>query len=88
VNVVNERYDPKSMDKKMKDEEFVKLKHWVDAEFTILHVMWAILLGAIVNKGIFWIGVAIYVLFSLLYAASRIQYVESKHMGYLKIPKR
>jgi len=72
----------------MKDEEFVKLKHWLDSEFTMLHVMWAILFGLEVDKGLVWLGVVVYIIFSLIYAATRIQYVESKHMGYLKLPKR
>lgn len=71
----------------MKDEEFVKLKHWLDAEITILHVMWAILVGIIMHRGFVWICVIVYMVFSLLYAAVRINYVESKHRGYLKIPK-
>lgn len=71
----------------MKDEEFVKLKHWIDAEFTILHVYLAVILGFLVDKKFIWIVIVVYVIISLIYAASRIAYVESKHKGYLKIPK-
>lgn len=72
----------------MKDEEFVKLRFWLDAELTIIRVFLAIILGYQIHKRGVWIGVVIYVVFSLLYAAARLRYVESKHMGYVRLPKR
>jgi len=71
----------------MKDEEFVKLKHWIDAEFTILHIQWAILLGFTAHNKLLWFGIIIYIIISIIYAASRLAYVESKHMGYLRLPR-
>jgi hypothetical protein len=71
----------------MQDEEFVKLKHWIDAEFTVLHVYLAVILGFLVHRRFIWVVVVVYVIISLIYAASRFAYVESKHKGYLKIPK-
>jgi len=72
----------------MKDEEFVKLRFWIDAELTLIRVMLALILGMLIDKRLVWIAVVIYVIFSLLYAATRIAYVESKHMGYMRIPRR
>jgi energy-coupling factor transporter transmembrane protein EcfT len=71
----------------MKDEEFVKLKHWLDAEITLIHIYLAIIFAFIVHNWFVSIAVVIYVVFSALYAAVRLSYVESKHKGYLKIPK-
>lgn len=72
----------------MKDEEFVKLKHWIDSEFTFIRIWLAIILAFTADNWVVWTIVIIYVVGSIGYAATRISYVESKHMGYLKIPKR
>lgn len=72
----------------MKDEEFIKLKLWLDAEITMLHMMLAVVLGILIHNKLFWVLVILYSLSAIIYAAARIRYVESKHMGYLKIPKR
>lgn len=72
----------------MTDEEFVKLRFWLDAELTMIRVMLAIIIGFEVHKKLVWAGVIAYVIFALIYAAMRIQYVERKHMGYVRLPKR
>lgn len=70
----------------MKDEEFVKLRHWLDAELTLIRVLLVIVIGYEVHKKWVWAGVIVYAIFSVLYAATRLAYVESKHKGYLRIP--
>jgi hypothetical protein len=71
----------------VKDEEIVKLKFWLDAELTMIRVMLAIILGVLLHNVFVWIGVGVYVLSGIVYAAVRLQYVERKHMGYTKVPK-
>lgn len=72
----------------MPDEEFVKLKHWLDAELSTIHVYLAVILGAILDNGLAWTIIIIYTIVSIIYASAHINYVESKHKGYLRIPKR
>lgn len=71
----------------MKDEEFVKLKFWLDAELTMIRVFLAIIVGLQVHRTFVWAGVGIYIFFSVIYAASRMRYVESKHLGYMRLPR-
>lgn len=71
----------------MKDEEFVKLRFWLDAELTLIRVMLAFVIGLQVHKTFVWWVIGIYIVFSLFYAGARIVYVERKHMGYTKLPK-
>lgn len=70
----------------MKDIEFVKLRHWLDGELTLIRVLLAILLGYQIDKTWVWWVVSIYCVFSLIYAATRIAWVESVHKGYTIIP--
>jgi phosphotransferase system glucose/maltose/N-acetylglucosamine-specific IIC component len=72
----------------MRDEEFVKMKHWIDAEFTMLHIFLAIIIAYVAHKKYITIAVIVYVVFSILYAASRLTYVEKLEEGYLRLPKR
>lgn len=71
----------------MKDEEFVKLRFWLDAELTMIRVFLAIIIGLIADNMFAWTLVIIYVAVSILYAGARINYVERKHRGYLRLPK-
>lgn len=71
----------------MHDEEFVKLRLWLDAELTMIRMMLAIVLGILIHNKFFWVVVTIYTISAIIYAAARIRYVESKHRGYVTIPK-
>ena len=71
----------------MKDEEFVKLRFWLDGELTLIRVMLALVIGLLIQNTFVWWGVGLYTLYSLAYAAVRIAFVEKKHMGYMRLPK-
>ena len=72
----------------MKDEEFVKLRHWIDTQFTFIRIWIMITLGFVADNGIIWAGVIIYVIFAIFNAAVHYNYVESKHRGYLEVPRK
>ena len=68
--------------------EIEKLKYWVDAEFTILHVMFAIIMLQLTSGWFPTVVLAIYLIISILYTLARIAYVASFDKDYLKVPKR
>lgn len=69
----------------MHDIEFVKLRHWVDSELTQIKIFLAIILGIQLHRPLVWWLVGAYVLFSILYVATRIAYIEALHKGYMDI---
>lgn len=68
--------------------EIEQLKYWMDAEFTILHVMFAIIMLQLVDS--LWSKVVLiaYLLISLLYAGVRLAYVAKNDPNYLRVPKK
>lgn len=67
--------------------EVDKLKYWLDAEISILHIMFVILMmqfhHSIAVSVILWL----YLGYSIVYCLSRIAYVAKFDKDYLKIPK-
>lgn len=67
----------------LKLTELDKLKYWMDAEVTILHIQWAILLGVMAGGWVWWF-VGVYIFISLIYVAKRTivlprDYLKVKH---------
>lgn len=71
----------------MHDEEFVKLRLWIDAEFTILHSLIAVILLFVTHYTWLHVVLIIYIIWNIIYAGARINYVEKRHKGYNKVPK-
>lgn len=74
------------MKNKLTDLEM--LKHWIDTEFTILHIMFAIIMLQLVT-GWFWTMFFIcYIFFQVLYAVVRLAVIANQDKDYLKVPKK
>lgn len=72
--------------KKLTDLE--KLKYWIDTEFTILHVMLAVI-GLAVTEGWLWnIILGVYILYCLLYIITRLAVIAADDPDYLRVPKK
>lgn len=68
--------------------ELEKLKYWIDAEFTILHVMFGVVILQLTN-GLFWnIAIGIYIVFSLVYILTRLAFIAADDPDYLRVPKK
>lgn len=68
--------------------EIQKLKYWVDTEFTILHIMFAIVMFQLTSGWVWNIILGAYIVFSFLYMLVRLAYVAADDPDYLKAPKR
>ena len=72
--------------KKLTDIEM--LKYWIDTEFTILHIMFAIIMLQLV-EGIGWIiAFYVYIAIQVFYAIVRLAVIASQDKDYLRIPKK
>jgi hypothetical protein len=68
--------------------ELELLKYWIDAEFSILHAMFAIIMLQLV-EGVFWVvAFWIYLIIQIIYALVRVAVVASQDKDYLRIPKK
>lgn len=67
--------------------EIEKLKYWLDAEVSILHVMLAGIAVLLVSS--IWVKIllGVYIIYTFIYALVRIAYVGEDDKNYLKIPK-
>lgn len=68
--------------------EIEKLKYWLDAEFSILHVMFAIVMLELTSGWFATTLLVVYLIFTLMYALTRIAYVFSFDKDYLRVPKK
>lgn len=68
--------------------ELEKLKYWIDSEFTILHIMFAVVMLQL-TTGLVWnIILGLYILWSLLYLVVRLAVVAADDPDYLRAPKK
>ena len=63
------------------------LKYWIDSEFTVLHIMFAIILWQLTEGWLPHLFIGVYIVFSSLYALVRFAIVVSQDKDYLRIPK-
>lgn len=68
--------------------EVDKLKYWIDTEFSILHIMFAIIMLQLTHGVLPTVIFGIYLIISVVYTISRIMYVAYFDKDYLKIPKK
>lgn len=65
-----------------------KLKYWIDAEFTITHIILAVVMLQ-VTDGIIWtIALWVYIIYSMVYLLTRLAVIAADDPGYLRVPKR
>jgi hypothetical protein len=68
--------------------EMEKLKYWIDAEFTILHIMFGIIMLQLTHGVFPTVFFSLYITVSVLYTLIRIAYIASIDKNYLKVPKQ
>lgn len=68
-----------------KDVQLLKL--WLDSEISIMHMQWAILLGAVAHNQWIWTVVAAYTVLTLGYTGRRTSAIARVDPNYLKVPK-
>lgn len=73
---------------KPKLTEVEKLKYWLDAEISILHIMFAVVVWLLTHSGFVHLLLGVYILYTVVYALARIAYVANLDKDYLRIPKK
>lgn len=65
-----------------------KLKYWLDAEISWLHVMIAIVMFMLVSSVIIKIVLVLYMVWSFVYMIVRLAYLASHDSSFLRIPRK
>lgn len=68
--------------------ESEKMKFWIDAEFSLLHIMFAVIAFMITASVFFKIVLVIYMLWSFVYMISRVAKVGADDPDYLSLTRR
>lgn len=68
--------------------ESEKMKFWIDAEFSLLHIMFAVIAFMITASVFFKIVLVIYMLWSFVYMISRVAKVGADDPDYLRLTRR
>ena len=68
--------------------EIDKLKYWIDTEFTILHIMFGIIMLQLTHGWLPTVVFSVYIVISVVYMLTRIAYLASIDKDYLKVPKK
>lgn len=71
----------------MNQEELNKLKFWIDTEFTVLHILFGVVIWLLTHNVVAHIFIALYIVISLVYYITRIAYISSVDKNYLKLPR-
>ncbi len=72
--------------KKLKEAD--KLKYWLDIEFSILHIMFGIIMLQLTSGWIPSILFGVYIFIQALYALPRMVALAADDPDYLKVPRR
>ena len=68
--------------------ELQKMKHWLDAEVTMLHVMFAVVMLQLTEGWVNTFILSFYITWCVIYALVRIAYIAADDPDYLKAPKK
>lgn len=71
----------------MPDEEFLKLRIWLDAELALTHNLIALVLLWVAHGTWMHVVVILYIIWNLFYAARRINWLDKRHKGYTDLPR-
>jgi hypothetical protein len=66
--------------------EMQKLKYWLDAEISILHIMFAVVVWLLTHGWVVHTLIAIYMVITALYVIVRLGAVVADDKDYLRIP--
>lgn len=72
----------------MKLTELEKLKYWIDTEFTIVHVMFAVIMLELTEGWVWNIIIGLYIAYSVIYILTRIAVIAADDPDYLRVPKK
>lgn len=73
---------------KNKLTELEKLKYWADGEFSILHVMFAIIMLELTEGWVWNIILGVYIAYSVVYLITRLAVIAADDPDYLRVPKK
>lgn len=65
-----------------------KLKYWIDTEFTVLHIMFAVVMFQLTEGWLWNIGLWLYVLWQFFYLITRLAVIAADDPDYLRVPKK
>lgn len=68
--------------------EIDKLKYWLDAELSILHIMFAVVVLLLTDGFIVSLLLCLYIAYTLVYTIVRVLYLAQDDQDYLKVPKK
>lgn len=74
------------MKPKLTEQE--KFKYWVDSEFTIVHIMLAVVLLELTKGWVWTIVLVAYIIYAGLYLLTRLAIIAADDPDYLKAPKK
>jgi len=65
-----------------------KLKYWLDVEFTILHIMFYIVMWQLTSSWFLHLILGVFMFYSALYMIVRVAVIAADDPDYLRVPKR
>jgi len=68
--------------------EIELLKYWLDAELSLLHLMFAAIMWKLTGGWLVHLVLGVYMFNSFMYTWVRIMYVTQQRPNFLKIPKK
>lgn len=68
--------------------EIEKLRFWIDAEFTALHIMFGIIIFTLVSWWLWKVLLGAYIVWQFLYMLVRISYIATSDPNYLRLPRK
>ena len=72
--------------KKLTDLE--KLKYWIDSEFTVVHILLAIVMLQVTENLVWNIIIGLYIAYSAVYLLTRLAVIAADDPDYLRVPKQ
>lgn len=74
------------MKKRLTDAD--KLKYWLDTQFTILHILFAVVMLEL-TEGLVWTLVFLgYIAYAALYIVTRLAVIAADDPDYLRVPQK
>lgn len=67
--------------------ELEKMKYWIDSEFCVLHIMFAIIMLNLTHEWYWTLLFTIYIFIQLAYMLIRLAYIAQDDPKYLRVPK-
>jgi len=68
--------------------ELQKMKYWLDAEMTILHIMFAVVMLELTEGWLPTFILSLYITWCVIYTMVRVAYIAVDDPDYLRAPKK